>query len=338
MKLIIQIPCYNEADTLPETVAALPGSITGIDEIEVLIVDDGSADGTLEIARGLGVDHIIRHAHNKGLAATFTTGLEACLNHGADIIVNTDADNQYCADDIASLVEPILAGRAELVIGDRDVTSVAAFSPIKRQLQRAGSWVVSQAAGFPIPDATSGFRALSREAALRTLVLSKYSYTLETLIHAGAQGIVVEYVPIRTNFPTRPSRLMRNMPHFIGNAVGSILRSYSTYRPLRVFSTLGGMMLLAGLIIGIRFVYFFISSNGTGHIQSLILAAILLILGFQVMLIGLLSDLIGSNRRILEELLYRMRKYESASRRVGESENQRVSESTNRQGGVTVDE
>ncbi|MBU0482790.1 MAG: glycosyltransferase [Proteobacteria bacterium] len=338
MKLIIQIPCYNEADTLPETVAALPRSIPGIDEIEVLVIDDGSADDTVEIASGLGVDHIVRHAHNRGLAATFTTGLEASLKHGADIIVNTDADNQYCADDIASLVEPILAGRAELVIGDRDVNSVAAFSPIKRQLQRVGSWVVSQAAGFPIPDATSGFRALSRETALRTLVLSQYSYTLETLIHAGAQGIAVEYVPIRTNFPTRPSRLMRSIPHFIGHAAGSILRSYSTYRPLRVFFTLGGTMLLVGLILGIRFVYFFATSNGTGHIQSLILAAILLIVGFQVLLIGLLSDLIGSNRRILEDVLYRLRKSESASQRISESARRRVGESAGQRGGGTVDE
>ena len=333
MKLIIQIPCYNEADTLPETVAALPSSIPGIDEIEVLVIDDGSNDETVEIAGGLGVDHIIRQVRNKGLAAAFTTGLEACLKRGSDIIVNTDADNQYCADDIAKLVEPILAGRAELVIGDREVTSVAAFSPIKRQLQRAGSWVVSQAAGFPIPDATSGFRALSRETALRTLVLSKYSYTLETLIHAGAQGIAVEYVPVRTNFPTRPSRLMRNIPHFMGNAAGSILRSYSTYRPLRVFSTLGGVMLLAGLILGIRFVYYFATSDGTGHIQSLILASILLIVGFQVMLIGLLADLIGSNRRILEDVLYRLREMESEG--AGEQGGRGSGE---QRGGGTVDE
>jgi glycosyltransferase involved in cell wall biosynthesis len=314
MKLIIQIPCYNEAKTLPETVAALPKSIPGIDTIEILVADDGSTDNTAEVARSLGVNYVVRHAHNKGLAAAFTTGLEAGLQHGADIIVNTDADNQYCGADIAGLVEPILAGRAELVIGDRDVNSVPTFSPLKRLLQRLGSWVVSQAAGFPIPDATSGFRALSRETALRTLVLSKYSYTLETLIHAGAQGVAVEYVPIRTNFPTRPSRLMRSMPHFIGNAAGSILRSYSTYRPLRIFFSLGGAMLLAGTVLGIRFVYFFTTSDGSGHIQSLILAAILLIVGFQVLLIGLLADLVGSNRRILEEILYRQRVSEAEKR------------------------
>lgn len=236
LKLIIQIPCYNEAETLPQTLAALPSHIAGIDQIEVLVIDDGSSDNTREIAAEIGADYIIGHKKNQGLAVTFMTGIEACLSNGADIIVNTDADNQYQADDIVKLVEPILQGRADLVVGDRGVGTVESFSPFKRQLQKLGSWVVSKAAGYPIPDATSGFRALSREAALRTLVLNAFSYTLETLIQAGAKNLVVEYVPIRTNDPTRPSRLMKSTAHYLKNIVPTIIRSYTLYRPLRVFS------------------------------------------------------------------------------------------------------
>jgi glycosyltransferase involved in cell wall biosynthesis len=307
VKLIIQIPCYNEADTLPETVAALPRQVPGIGVVEFLVVDDGSTDDTVKIATELGVDHIVQLTRHLGLAAAFEKGLEACLAQGADIIVNTDADNQYHGGDIPKLIAPIQNGRADLVIGDRIVGDVSSFSPIKRNLQRFGSWVVSRAASLHVPDATSGFRALTRETAMRTLVLSQYSYTLETLIQAGALQLSVEFVPVKSNSPTRPSRLMRNIPHFLGNAAGSILRAYALYRPLRIFFSIGGLMLVAGTTLSIRFLYFYLIGQGVGHIQSLILAAILLIVGFQTMLIGLLADLIGANRKILEEVLYRLK-------------------------------
>jgi glycosyltransferase involved in cell wall biosynthesis len=309
MKLIIQIPCYNESSVLSETIATLPRSIIGIDEIEYLIIDDGSTDNTIQMARQAGVHHVIQQYH-QGLAAAFTTGLDACLKRGADIIVNTDADNQYNADDICRLVEPILAGRAQLVVGDRGVATLPIFTPLKRILQRLGSWVIGRVSGLHTPDATSGFRALSRQAALRTMVLSEYSYTLETLIQAGAHGLPVEYIPIRTNPPTRPSRLMRNIPHFLSQSSSTIIRAYTMYRPLRVFSIMGLLLILAGMIPGIRFLYFFIVEERAGHIQSLILSAILLIVGFQVLLIGLVADLIGFNRKILEEVLYRLRRVE----------------------------
>jgi glycosyltransferase involved in cell wall biosynthesis len=307
VKLIIQIPCYNEAESLPQTVAALPREIPGIDQVEFLVIDDGSQDDTVRVAFEVGVHHVIQQPHHLGLAAAFRVGLDSCLMHEADIIVNTDADNQYCADDIPKLIQPILSGRADLVVGDRIVKEVSSFSPVKRLLQRFGSWVVSKAASLTIPDATSGFRALSRDAALRTLVLTKYSYTLETLIQAGALGLAVVYIPVRTNKPVRSSRLMKNNFHFLGNAVGSILRAYALYRPLRVFFTIGGVMLAAGAGLGVRFLYFYLIGQGGGHIQSLILAAILVIIGFQTTLIGLLSDLVGANRRILEETLYQLK-------------------------------
>lgn len=311
MKLIIQIPCYNEADTLPLTVNALPHQIDGIDEIEYLVIDDGSTDNTVEVAQSLGVHHIIRHTHNRQLAATFLTGLEASLRLGADIIVNTDADNQYYGGDIPRLVEPILEGKADLVIGDRGITQVQSFSPLKKILQVIGSWVVAKAAGLSIPDATSGFRAMNRETALRTLVLSEYSYTLETLIQAGAKRLAVEYVPVRTNAPTRPSRLMKSIPHFLANAIPTIIRAYTLYRPLRVFSTISFIFLFAGIGLGLRFVYLnYITHTGYGNIQSLILTAVLLIVGFQVFLIGLLADLISSNRKIMEETLFRIKRIE----------------------------
>jgi glycosyltransferase involved in cell wall biosynthesis len=308
MKLIIQIPCLNEAETLPQTVKSLPRRIPGIDQVEFLVIDDGSSDDTIQIARKLGVEHIIEQPRHSGLATAFKNGLEACLARGANIIVNTDADNQYQAEDIPKLIEPILAGRADLVVGDRNVGSNPTFPPFKRLLQKIGSWVVSQAASFPIPDATSGFRAMSRETAQKTLVLSTYSYTLETLIHAGALGLAVEYVPVQTNKPTRPSRLMRSNFHFLGNAAGSILRAYSLYRPLRVFFFLGGLLLAAGFALGVRFLYFYFNQQGSGHVQSLILAAVLLIIGFQTLLIGLVADMVAANRKIIEELLYRMKK------------------------------
>jgi glycosyltransferase involved in cell wall biosynthesis len=312
-KLIIQIPCYNEAATLSQTVAALPRHLPGIDTIEYLVIDDGSTDGTSQIARSLGVEHVVRFPRNMGLAAAFVAGLEACVRNGADVIVNTDADNQYHAADIPTLLEPILSRRADLVVGDRGVGQLANFSPLKRRLQRLGSWVVKQASGVNIPDATSGFRALTRDAALRTLVLSGYSYTLETLIQAGMKRTAVEYVPVRINPQTRPSRLMKSMWHYIKNSTVTIVRAYSMYRPLRVFTLVGGVLIFLGLLPGSRFLYLYFTGNRVGHVQSLILSAILLIVGFQVLLIGLLADLMSFNRKMLEEVLYRARKLDIAA-------------------------
>jgi glycosyltransferase involved in cell wall biosynthesis len=309
-KLIVQIPCYNEAATLPETLASLPRQIPGIDQIEILIIDDGSKDGTAQTARNAGVHHIVRFPRNLGLAAAFMKGLEESLRQGADIIVNTDADNQYEAKDIPRLIEPLIARRADLVVGDRQVGRLSNFSPLKRRLQVFGSWVIGRASGLNTPDATSGFRALTREAALRTFVLSGYSYTLETLIQAGASRMTVEYVPISINKQTRASRLMRSIPHYIRKSTATILRAYTMYRPLRVFSVLGGALIALGMIPGIRFLYLISVGQRVGHIQSLILAAILLIVGFQVLLIGLLADLLSCNRKLLEEVIYRVRKIE----------------------------
>jgi glycosyltransferase involved in cell wall biosynthesis len=314
MKLVIQLPCYNEAETLAQSVGALPRSLPGVDVLEYLVVDDGSTDATAQTAAAAGVHHVVRLGHHAGLATAFVAGLEACLARGADVIVNTDADNQYEADDIARLVAPILDGRAQLVVGDRGVASLSTFSPLKRRLQRLGSWVMAQASGVRTPDATSGFRALSREAALRTLVFSEYSYTLETLIQAGARRMAVEYVPVRTNPPTRPSRLMTSHADYLANSTATILRAYTMYRPLRVFSLAGGLMLAGALALGGRYLYFFLNGQGDGHVQSVVLAAVLGIVGIQVLLIGVLADLVGFNRKILEEVLYRLRRLELEGR------------------------
>lgn len=307
MKLIIQIPCYNEEGTLPATLRDLPRELPGIDEIEVLVVDDGSTDRTVQVARDLGVQHIVCHKKNLGLAAAFATGLEAALAAGADVIVNTDGDNQYCGADVSALIQPILDGRADIVVGDRGVAALQHFSTIKRALQRFGSWVVQRAAGIPIPDATSGFRAFTRDAALRLTVLSDYTYTLEMLIQAGVRRMTVAFVPVRANPQTRNSRLIRNTPSFISLSAVTILRFYTMYRPLRVFMALSAITVGIALLLGLRFLYFFSLGRGAGHVQSLILAAILTIVGFQVGLIGLLADSVAMNRRLMEETLYRIR-------------------------------
>jgi glycosyltransferase involved in cell wall biosynthesis len=312
MKLIIQIPCYNEAESIAHTLSLLPRHIDGFDQIEYLIIDDGSTDATVEVARAAGAHHIARMPHHAGLAVVFTAGLDASLKLGADVIVNTDADNQYDAGDIPLLVGPILAGQAELVVGDRGVATLENFSPLKRKLQSVGSRVVSQAAGLAIPDATSGFRALTREVALRTMVLSEYSYTLETLIQAGHQHTKVVFIPIRTNPPRRPSRLMRGIVDYLKNSTITIARSYAMYRPLRVFTAIGILFLGFGFALGVRFLIYYLRGVGGGHVQSLILAAVLSIVGFQTLLIGLVADLIAFNRKILEELLYRVRKVGSS--------------------------
>jgi len=310
MKLIIQIPCFNEALTLPATIQALPRSLDGIDKIEYLVIDDGSSDNTSQVAQDSGVHHVIRLNGHAGLAAGFVAGLEACVMRGADLIVNTDADNQYNAEDIQKLIDPILKREADIVVGDRGVSTLQAFSPIKRALQQFGSWIIAQASGVKTPDATSGFRAISREAALHTMVLSHYSYTLETLIQAGARRMAVGYVPVRTNPQTRPSRLMRSIPHYLVNSTATIVRAYTMYKPLRVFTSLSILLMMGGLGLSLRYLYFYFNGQGSGHLQSVILAAILFIVGFQVLLIGLLADLINFNRQILEEVLYRLRRLE----------------------------
>ena len=314
IKVIIQIPCYNEAAVLPGTLRDLPRSLPGVDVLEWLVIDDGSTDTTSDVARTLGVHHIVRFDRNRGLASAFAAGLEAAIKAGADIVVNTDADNQYRADDIAALVTPIVERRADIVIGDRRVGSLPNFSWLKRRLQVLGSWVLGRAAELEVPDATSGFRALSRDAALRTLVLSNYSYTLETLIQAGARRAAVLFVPVGTNPQTRPSRLMRNIPEYIGKSTVTIVRAYAMYRPLRVFVTLGSILIVLGLLPGFRFLYFYFSGNRVGHVQSLILAAVLLIVGFQIVLIGLVADVLASNRKLLEEVVYRLRRQDADDR------------------------
>lgn len=310
MKLIIQIPCYNEEKTLPVTLADLPRTIPGIDAIEYLIINDGSTDRTVEIAREHGVHHVVNLTKNKGLAKGFMAGIDACLRLGADIIVNTDADNQYSGHDIAALVKPILDGQAEMVIGDRQTNEIAHFSWFKKRLQNWGSWVVRQVSGTRVPDATSGFRALSRETALQMNVVSAFTYTLETIIQAGKKNVAITHVPVGTNGKLRESRLFKGNWSYIKRSVGTIARIYTMYEPLKMFSYLGGALFGAGVLIGLRFIYFYITQGGAGHIQSLILAAVLLILGFQVFMLGLVADIIGSNRQLIENALYRLKKME----------------------------
>ncbi len=310
MKLIIQIPCYNEAETLKIALDALPKKIEGIDEIEYLIINDGSSDDTMKIAKEWGVHHIVSFSSNKGLAKGFMAGLDGCLSHGADIIVNTDADNQYCADDIPKLISPILEGKADIVIGARPIDDTEHFSWIKKRLQHFGSWVVRKASNTDIPDAPSGFRAYSRDAAMRMNVVNDYTYTLETIIQAGREKITMVWVPIRTNPELRSSRLFKSMSAYVKKSVITILRAYMMYQPLRFFIGISVSPVLIGLAIGIRFLVLFFIGNGSGHNQSLILACTLIILGFLTFMIGLLADLIAANRKILQDTQYHIRRIE----------------------------
>lgn len=308
MKLIIQIPAYNEEGTIARTIDDLPKRVAGVSSIEILVIDDGSSDGTVVAAKRAGAHHVIRLLNHRGLATAFKAGIEACLAAGADVIVNTDADHQYQGADIQKLVDPILRGDAEVVIGDRQVSHSAHMGPIKRLLQKVGSWAVGVAAGKRIPDVTSGFRAFSREAALQLNVFNPFTYTLETIIQAGQRNLSIVSVPVGTNAPTRPSRLYRGSANYIRKSVVTIFRIYALYRPLKTFFAIGVVLFLAGFLIGSRFVVFYLAGEGGGHVQSLILASILLIIGFQTMLISLLADLISVNRRLSEEVLLRLRR------------------------------
>ncbi|UCF62444.1 MAG: glycosyltransferase family 2 protein [Anaerolineaceae bacterium] len=308
MKLIIQIPCFNEAETLPSTIADLPRQVPGFDDIEFLVIDDGSTDGTHEVANELGVHHIHRLPQNRGLAYAFALGLETALKLGADVIVNTDGDNQYQGEYIKDLIRPIMEGEAEMVIGDRQIDRISHFSPMKKMLQKIGSWVVRWASGTDIPDATSGFRAFSRKAALQLVVFSSYTYTLETIIQAGKKGISIFSIPVATNTMLRESRLIRSMPRYVIQSAATILRIFLMYEPMRVFLTLGTIPLIAGSILLLRFGYFYFTGDGAGHIQSLIVASILIVLGLLTFLLGMLADLIARNRRLTEEINYRIRR------------------------------
>jgi glycosyltransferase involved in cell wall biosynthesis len=311
-KLIIQIPCYNEEMTLGVTLSQLPRQIPGVDCVEWLVINDGSVDRTVEVALANGVDYLVNFDHNQGLAKVFMAGIEACLKAGADIIVNTDADNQYCAEDILTLVEPILQGQAEIVIGARPIWQIKYFSPIKKYLQQLGSWVVRIASGTTIPDAPSGFRAISRNAAMQLNVFNEYTYTLEMIIQAGQKGMAITSVPIRTNGYLRPSRLVKSIPSYIQRSILTIFRIFMTYKPLKFFFILGSFPFGLGTLLGVRWLYFFFFVDGTlrARVPSLVLAAILILIGVQLWLLGLVADLMAVNRKILEDIQLRLRRAE----------------------------
>ena len=311
MYLIIQIPCYNEERTLPATLADIPTHIPGVSLIETMIVDDGSGDSTVAIASNLGVNHIVTLSGHKGLAVAFQAGLETCLKLGADIIVNTDGDNQYPQADIPRLVAPILRNEVDIVIGDRQVHRVAHFSPLKRLLQQWGSWVVRVVSGVHVPDATSGFRAYSREAAMRLSLLTRYTYTLETIIQAGKKGLRVTYIPIEVNEPSRASRLIKSNWSYVTRSAGTILRLYVFYEPLRTFLFLSVPFVLVGLLALLRFGYFYVADQGVGHIQSLVVGGTLLTVGFLLFVLGVIADLVAANRALIEELMYRIKRIET---------------------------
>ena len=312
MKLIIQIPCYNEAETLEIALNDLPKQIEGIDEIEYLIINDGSKDNTVQVAANWGVHHIVSFTKNKGLARGFMAGLEECLRQGADIIVNTDADNQYCGEDIEKIVRPILNGEADIVIGERPIDETEHFSPLKKKLQHLGSWVVRKASNTDIPDAPSGFRAYSREAALHMNVINEYTYTLETIVQAGRNKMAIMSVPIRTNAELRPSRLFSSMFGYIKKSMLTIVRAYLMYKPLRFFFAVGLFPFIGGVILGIRYLVFIFMGLAAGHVQSLILASMLILLGVMCWMIGVQADLSAANRKILEDIQYLVRKHDAA--------------------------
>ena len=308
MKLIIQIPCYNEAETLEIALNDLPKHIDGIDEIEYLIINDGSKDNTVEVAKKWGVHYVVNFKSNKGLARGFMAGLDACLRNGADIIVNTDADNQYCGDDIEKLIQPILRGEAGMVVGERPIDQTEHFSPLKKKLQHLGSWVVRKASKTDIPDAPSGFRAYSRHTAMRMNVINEYTYTLETIVQAGRQKMAVTSVPIRTNAELRPSRLFSSMFGYVKKSMLTIGRALMMYKPLYCFAWIAGIFGVIGVAIGVRFLVYFFGGSGAGHIQSLILASMFIIIAVLCGVIGLLGDVIAANRKLLEEIQFELRK------------------------------
>lgn len=310
MKLIVQIPCFNEEATLPLTVRDIPRNIKGIDKVEILIIDDGSTDRTSEVARDLGVDHIVRFNKNKGLAQAFTVGLDTSIKAGADIIVNTDADNQYKGEDIPKLIRPILEGKADIVIGNRQVNNITHFSYSKKLLQRLGSWVVRIFSETDVTDTTSGFRAYSRDSALRMNIISPYTYTLEATIQAGKKHMTVTNMSVKTNKPLRQSRLFKSMPYYIRRQMVTIIRMYTMYQPLKVFFYIGSILFSVGCVGLIRFLYFYFTGHGSGHIQSVIVSGVLITLSFILLMIGLVADVVSSNRRLIEDTLYRVRKME----------------------------
>ncbi|MEM7792831.1 MAG: glycosyltransferase family 2 protein [Cyanobacteria bacterium P01_C01_bin.118] len=313
MKLIIQIPCYNEENTLGVTLAELPRQVTGVDRVEWLIINDGSVDRTVDVAKEWGVDHVVNFDHNQGLARGFMAGLDACLKAGADIIVNTDADNQYCAADIPKLIEPILHGDAEIVVGERPIMQIQHFSPIKKLLQRLGSWAVRVASNTSVADAPSGFRAISRDAAMQLNVFNEYTYTLETIIQAGQKGMAVTSVPIRTNGYLRPSRLVKSIASYVQRSLFTILRIFITYRPLSFFTILGAIPFSLGFLLSVRWVWLFMTTfeqTGRSHVPSLIFSAILILVGVQCWIFGLIADLMSANRKLLEDIQLRLRRSE----------------------------
>jgi glycosyltransferase involved in cell wall biosynthesis len=305
MKLIIQVPCYNESETLPVTLAALPRSIPGFDNVEWLVIDDGSTDDTVRVAKEAGANHIVRHARNQGLARAFMTGIQECIRLGADVIVNTDADNQYCADDISALTHPVLNGLADLVIGARPIDSIRHFSPVKKILQKIGSWVVRIISRTSVEDVTSGFRAFGRNAARQFVVFNNYTYTLETLIQAGLNNMSVVSIPVRVNQNLRPSRLIKSVPVYIFKSLATIVRIFVIYRPFRFFAIIGMLLFGLGFLLGIRFLYYYLAGHGGGHIQSLVLASVLLGMGFQVIMVAFVTDLLASYRVLLEKISFR---------------------------------
>ena len=304
MKLIIQIPCYNEAETLAIALSALPRQVPGFHVVEWLVIDDGSQDDTVEVAKANGVDHVVRHARNQGLARAFMTGLDTSLSLGANVIVNTDADNQYNADDIPKLTAPIIAHCADIVVGARPIETIKHFSLAKKLLQKLGSWVVRVASKTNIPDAPSGFRAMSRSAAQRLMVFNDYTYTLETIIQAGQKNMAITSVPIRVNKDLRPSRLVKSIPSYIKQSIVTIIRIFIIYRPFRFFASIGAVLFGIGLLIGLRFLFHYLNGEGAGHVQSLILGALMLGIGFQTLLIAFVADLLAANRRLIEDLRF----------------------------------